>query len=372
MDLPARVGRYEIELLLGEGAIGRVLLANDPVLGRQVAIKVLRDDTTMAPAAHRALSEKIRQDARGAATISHPGMAAIYDLGIDERVGLYVVFELVRGPSLREKLHDGLLPPEEVAPLARALGAALAHAHLAGLLHRGVRPENIMLAPTGPKLTDFGFCDIDPRLPAYASPEFLASGTYGAASDQFSLAATLYEALTGRRPFPGDDPKAVGTNVLAGKFAPLKTMPTLRGFLRVDRVFARALARQAADRFASCEAFGVALSAELEGPRITFLATPGPMRTSVSRVTRQWQNKIALVAVAVIFALVVIGRLRQPQPAQDDKPNPSMQRVAPLAPLPARPAPSVHPTPSATSPSITASVKKRNPPPSARVPIVDP
>ena len=374
MDLPARVGRYEIELLLGEGAAGRVLLAHDPVLGRQVAVKVLRDDDAGQPAARQARVEKVRQDARGAATIAHPGLAAIYDMGHDERVGVYVVFELVRGPTLRERVHDGPMPPDEVAAIARAIGAALTHAHGAGLVHRGVKPENIMLAAAGPKLTDFGFCEEDPRVPAYSSPEFLASGTAGAASDQFSLAVTLYEALTGRRAFPGEDPKAVAGAVAAGKFTPAKAaLPALRGFLRLDRVLSRAMATKPADRFPSCEAFATAFSAELDGPRVTFLATPGPMRTSVTRVTRKRQNVIALAAVGVIFALVIIGRIRQR--AAEDKSGASMQRATPptlAAPPPPRAAPSVHPTPSATSPLSTNRATAGKPSASASGPIVDP
>jgi serine/threonine-protein kinase len=374
VDLPARVGRYEIELLLGEGAMGRVLLAHDPVLGRQVAIKVLRDDLINQPAARAALVERVRQDARGAATISHPGLAAIYDMGHDERFGVYVVFELVRGPTLRERVYDGPLPPNEVAAIGRAIGAALSYAHGAGLMHRGVKPENVMLAPTGPKLTDLGFCEADPRAPAYVSPEFLASGTSGAASDQFALAATLYEALTGRRAFPGDDPNAVATAVAAAKIASAKAaVPALRGFLRLDRVLTRGMAAKPADRFPSCEAFATAFSAELEGPRVTFLATPGPMRTSISRATRKRQNVIALAAVSVIFVLILIGRIRQH--AGEDKSSTSMQRVAPppvAAPQPPRPTPFAHPTPSATSPLSISSGAAGKPPASALGPIVDP
>ncbi|HZU82595.1 MAG TPA: serine/threonine-protein kinase [Polyangiaceae bacterium] len=344
-----RIGRYEVELLLGEGGVGRVYLARDPVVGRQVAIKTLRDDLGLAADERPALEERVAEQARTAATLSHPAMVSLFDMGHDERAGLFLVEELVRGPTLRERLHEGPLPAAEVAHMARTLGAVLTHAHAAGLVHRGVRPENVMLAPTGLKLADFGVSQLEPRAPAYCAPEVVAaSGPWPVAtdagapapatpdggssppartsrrapaaaptrghtpqSDQFSLAATLYEALTGRRAFPGDDSRAVSTKVALAKVdAPRKVQPALRGFLRLDQVFAQALAKDPKRRFPSCEAFGAALAAELEGPRVTFLATPGPARSSLARATRRWQNILAAVAVVVIVTLVLAGRLR--------------------------------------------------------------
>ena len=128
MSLPARIGRYEVELLLGEGGSGRVLLARDPVLRRQVAIKVLRDDLGLTAEQRQERTERMRQQARAAATLSHPGLVALHDMGDDDRLGLYLVFELVRGPTLRERLHDGPLASEEVARIGLALAAALTHA----------------------------------------------------------------------------------------------------------------------------------------------------------------------------------------------------------------------------------------------------
>jgi serine/threonine protein kinase len=206
----ARIGRYEIELLLGQGGMGRVFLARDTVLGRDVAIKVLRDDLGLTPELRAQLVERMRQEARATATLSHPAMVTLHDMGEDDRVGLYLVFERIAGPTVRERLHEtGPLPHAEIAQIARALGSALTHAHVAGVVHRDVKPENVMLSAVGPKLTDLGIARLpDSTLtrtttvlgtPAYSAPEALASGTFGPESDQFSMAATLYEALTGQR-----------------------------------------------------------------------------------------------------------------------------------------------------------------------------
>jgi serine/threonine protein kinase len=328
MGLPSRIGRYEVELLLGQGGMGRVLLARDTVLGREVALKILRDDLGLPPELKAQLVDRMRQEARTAATLSHPAMVTLHDMGEDAEVGLYLVFERIAGPTLRERLvESGPLPPAEIAQLARGLGAALTHAHAAGVVHRDVKPENVMLSPTGPKLTDFGIARLpDSTLtqgvrgggggtvlgtPAYSAPEALAAGTFSASSDQFSLAATLYEALTGARAFPGDEALAVATRVASGKHrAVTAALPALRSFPHIDVIFDRALAKAPRNRFASCEVFGTALAAELEGANAAYLMTPVPRSSIVARATRRWQNTAVVGALAVITALIVGGRLQ--------------------------------------------------------------
>jgi len=319
MDLPGRIGRYDVERLLGEGGMGRVLLARDTVLGRRVALKILRDDLGLTPELKTQLFDRMRQEARAAAALSHPGMVTLHDMGQDDAVGLFLVFELIEGPTLRERLQQGgPLPPIEVAAIARLLGAALAHAHQAGVIHRDVKPENVMLSPTGAKLTDFGIARLpDSTLtrsttvlgtPAYSAPEALASGTFSAASDEFSLAATLYEAVTGKRAFPGDDALAVANRVATTKHtSPTGVRPQLASFAHLDVIFDRALAKEARTRFATCSAFGEVLAAELDGTNFGEM-TPAPRSSIVPRATRRWQNAAAAFAVAVIAALVVAGR----------------------------------------------------------------
>ncbi len=362
--------------------MGRVLLARDTVLGREVALKVLRDDLGLPPELKAQLLERMRQEARAAATLSHPGMVTLHDMGEDERVGLYLVFERIDGPTLRERIATGgALPPAEVARLARTLGTALTHAHKAGVVHRDVKPENVMLSAVGPKLTDFGIARLpDSTLtsatavlgtPAYSAPEALASGAFSAYSDQFSMAATLYEALTGRRAFPGDDALAVATRVATGKQpAATAVLAALRAFPHVDVILDRALAKEAKNRFASCETFGEVLAAELEGANAGLLSTPMPAsRTSLAmRATRKWQNVAIAGGLAVIATLVVLGRLR---PSGDE--GASMHAAAsafaasatltrpPAATLPAHrtPPPSRSPASAAGAPSAPPSGTER-------------
>jgi serine/threonine protein kinase len=327
MELPSTLGgRYEIVRPLGQGGMGRVLLARDIVLGRQVAVKVLRDDLGVPPEVLEPLVERMRQEARAAAALGHPHMVTLHDMGEAPEVGLYLVFEYVEGPTLRERLGDGPLPPAQIARMALELGEALTHAHEAGVVHRDVKPENVLLAKTGAKVTDFGIARIpDSTLtragavlgtPAYSAPEALASAEFSPLSDQFSLAATLYEALSGVRAFPGEEMIGVATRVATEAPAPLGTTAAARSLAarplaRVEAVLQRGLAKDPAKRFPSAIALGEAFAAALD-PEITtpsFLPTPLPARTSlIPRATRRWQNMIAAVALLVIIGLLLGGR----------------------------------------------------------------
>lgn len=252
--------------------MGRVLLARDPVLNRDVAIKILRDDLGIPPEVREALLLRMRHEAQAAARVTHPNLVTLHDMGEDEHVALYLVFEFIDGPNLKERLKAGRLPPHQAARLSRELGGALAHAHLAGVLHRDVKPENVMLAPTGAKLSDFGIARIpDSTLtragsligtPAYCAPEALATGAFSPESDQFSLAATLYEAVSGERAFPGDDAVMVSVKIANDEPRPIARRYSLPD--EVDDILLRALEKDPRDRFASTLEFGEALANALE------------------------------------------------------------------------------------------------------------
>jgi eukaryotic-like serine/threonine-protein kinase len=333
-DLPARIGRYEVELELGQGELGRVFLARDPVLRRQVAVKVVRDDLGLSSERRAKIDESIREAACAAASLAHPAIVPLHDMGEDERLGPFLVYELVTGLSLRERLQRGSLPPVEVAQLARSLGAALHHAHAKGVVHRDVKPENVLLprsiegsgaSSAIAKLADFGgFGDFrgfgeEPGFadPAYCAPEVIASRAFSTYGDQFSLAATLFEALTGVPPFSGPDRASVTLRVATSKQAPPTSLrPTLQAFAHVDPIFDRALAKEAKSRFPSCESFVSLLATELEGTSTRFLVEPAPRSSIVPRATRRWQNVAALSAFTVILALAIAGRYHRSSGAE--------------------------------------------------------
>jgi serine/threonine protein kinase len=253
--------------------MGRVYLATDPELGRQVAIKVLRLDA--AGNARDAYIARFRNEARAAARLQHPNVVTLHDTGIDATLGPYLVYEYVSGQTLRARINDGKLDARAVVALARGVGAALDAMHAAGIIHRDVKPDNILIAPDGAvKVTDFGIARVsDVQLtrdgqflgtPAYASPEAITRGVYTARGDQFSLAAVLYESLCGIRPFPGDDAVAVSYAVANDVPPPpskwVKDLPAL-----VDQCFERALSKKANDRFLSSSEFAATLAAAFRG-----------------------------------------------------------------------------------------------------------
>ena len=334
-DTPKSIGRYEVVRLLGEGGMGRVFLAKDPVLGRDVAIKVLRDDLALPPDVKEQLVSRMRNEARAAATVRHPNLVTLHDMGESDEVGLFLVFEYVAGPTLRERVASGPIPPLEVARMALELGAALTTAHEAGIIHRDVKPENIICSSTGAVITDFGLARIpDSNLTTkgmklgtigYSAPETLAAtGTFAPASDQFSLAATMYEALAGRRAFDGEDVLAIASRIANDEPPPLvKAEPADISSIdyreklmltRAEGVLRRGLQKDPANRYPTCRAFGDALGAAID-VRVSsgFPVISMHSASIVPKATRRWQNIAIGAALALIVGLFFWGR--PPQPA---------------------------------------------------------
>jgi serine/threonine-protein kinase len=316
--IPRQVGRYQVVRLLGRGAMGEVLLAHDPVLDRPVAVKHLRPDLSLTPDQFASLGKRMEQEARASARISHPNLVALHDMGTDPGVGQFLVFEYVEGPTLKDRLaRGGPLAVGEVARLSRQLGGALTTAHAAQVLHRDVKPENVILAKLGAKIADFGIARLpDSTLtrpggllgtPAYSAPEAIDPGTFSAESDQFSMACTLFEAISAQRAFPGDDAVAVAARVQGTE--PPALAPLFRLDARVDTVLARAFSKHPASRFPSCEDFGDALAEALEPKvRAAMITQPdGYHRALVvarPRPMRLFRAGAAMAAVTVGVALL--------------------------------------------------------------------
>lgn len=271
LALPATIGRYAVVRLVGEGAMGRVLLAHDPVLERDVAVKLLRDDLRIPSDVRDGLVVRMRHEARAAARVAHPNLVTLHDMGEDPALGLYLVFEYVEGPTLKHRLLEGALSPRQAARLGRELGAALTVAHRAGIVHRDIKPDNVILSATGGKIADFGIARVPNSTlthqggllgtPAYSAPETFRHGKFSPESDQFSLAASLYEAVSGRRAFPGDDAAVVASKIANEE--PERFAHDLRLPAAVDDVLARAMCKDPRERFGSCEELGDAFARAL-------------------------------------------------------------------------------------------------------------
>lgn len=264
-SIPERIGRYRVERLLGQGAMGSVYLGRDPELDRAVAIKTVKD-LDLEEERFRTFVERFRNEARAAARLSHPAIVAVYDVGEDADVGPFLVFEYVAGSTLKQILRGrGPLSPEDLVRVGRLVAGAIDTAHHAGVIHRDVKPDNILVGADGfPKLADFGVARIpDAALtkegqflgtPCYAAPETLAEGEYGPRTDLFSFAAVLYEAATGVRAFPGDDAISVAHKVIHDDPDPPSDVATARIPHGVDQVLLRGLHKDPSRRFATASA----------------------------------------------------------------------------------------------------------------------
>src|SRR5215471_4873529 len=226
---PGRVvaGRYELLEQIGQGAMGTVWRARDLVLTRDVAVKEVRLPELMPDRERTILRERTLREARVSAKLSHPGVVTVYDV-IEADGTPWIVMELVAARSLDRVLaEDGPLPPGRAARTGMMLLAALASAHAAGIVHRDVKPGNVLLTPDGRAvLTDFGIAamDGDPALtqtgmvmgtPGFCAPERIRGGSASPASDLWSLGATLYAAVEGRGPFDGHgSPMAVVASIV--------------------------------------------------------------------------------------------------------------------------------------------------------------
>jgi len=266
-------GRYDVRHELARGGMGKVFEARDEKHGRSVAIKVLDPELAAAIGAAR-----FRAEIGTAARLSHPHIVPLFDSGEADGL-LYYVMPLLTGESLRQRLlRERQLPIEDTIRIAREISDALHYAHGQGLVHRDVKPENIVLAGGHALILDFGIArsaDTVPSpethtlatigTPTYMSPEQSSGVSMDGRSDQYSLACVVYEMLTGQPPFSGPTGDSVLLQHRTLDPRPVTALrPTAPGYL--SQALARALAKNPADRYPGMAAFGDAISSTLTPP----------------------------------------------------------------------------------------------------------
>ena len=313
-----RLGPYEILDALGAGGMGVVYRARDTRLSRDVALKFLPSHLASSDAAR----ERLRREARAVAALQHPNICAIYDVGEEEQGEFFLVMELLAGETLQQRLARGALPLHEALDIASQLGSALVTAHGAGILHRDIKPGNIVLTDHGPKMLDFGLAKaIGPASPdqptaalltepgdvmgtaAYMSPEQLRGEELDGRSDVFSLGLVLYEIVTGTRAFGGKTAAAMTAAILHETPPPVRSLNAAVP-LPIEACILRAIEKPRDLRFQSAADFRSALlHARSTG---TGVVAAGP-RTS------RWPWAV-LAAAAVVAAIAAALYFRQPAP----------------------------------------------------------
>lgn len=349
---PQRIGRYEMEKELGSGGMGVVHLARDTVLQRRVAVKSVH--TTETDPARRAwFHDRLLREARAAAALSHPNIAALHDV-FDEQGVAYIVMEFVDGPSLAARI-EGLSPSrvpvhEWLFPLLRQAADGLDYAHQRGIVHRDIKPANLLIDKSGAlKIVDFGIAkildsqtDVSKGLVSgtveYMSPEQVSAQPLNGQADQFSLAAMAYLMLTGQKMFPGVDSIAslAYKNCYEDPKPASQVQPSLPA--AVDQVLARGLAKAASARYPTCREFVGALEFASRAAPAAATVTMAPLVGTPPAHGRRgfWIGAVALVVAGTGGGLV----WNSMRPARPGAVKPAMvdePRAVPPVPMPETP-----------------------------------
>ena len=265
-DFPRSIGRYEIRKELGAGMMGVVYEAEDPDLGRTVALKTIRLSLAGDARQRQEYERRFRAEAQIAARLSHPGLVVVHDTGRDPEHGiLYMALEYLHGRTLAELVTEkGRLEWREALRIVGRVAEALHYAHGEGVIHRDIKPANIMVLDSRePKVMDFGIAKLETSqltstgqifgTPLYMSPEQALGHTVDARTDVFSLGSVAYTLVTGTRAFEAPTVPVVLARV--AYFTPPPLSDSVRGVPGdVDYVVARAMAKAPSDRYADGKA----------------------------------------------------------------------------------------------------------------------
>lgn len=304
-----RIGSYEILSLLGAGGMGEVYLAHDQRLNRQIALKFLPSRFSE----YAELVERFAQEARAASALNHPNIITIHDIGPDAGRH-FIAMEFVAGETLREKLKGGSLELRDALKIATQIASALSAAHTAGIVHKDIKPENVMVRSDGlAKLLDFGLAvsagENDSGLlmgtPGYLSPEQSRGETTDHRTDIFSLGVVLYEMLTGRKPAAEKKPE----------------LP-----FDLERILNRALADDRARRYQNADELHRDLQRQVR--KVEAMFESGVMQPVQPKADTNWKTKA--MALAAALAISIAGWLfwRSAISSQKDGSSPWINAVA--------------------------------------------
>ena len=295
---PLKLGRYEVVRELGKGAMGIVYLAKDPLIGRLVALKTIRIGAHADDDETKEFQQRFIREAQAAGILNHPAIVTVHDIGRDEETDTsFIAMEFVEGQNLKEVLSQGrALSFEMIADIVAQVAEALDFAHAKGIVHRDVKPANIILLEGNrAKITDFGIAKIASGAanltstgqflgtPNYMAPEQIKGAPVDGRTDIFALGICLYECLTRRKPFGGDSLTSISYKIVHEPFPPLHEInPQIPdGY---DEVVANCLAKEPGKRYQRARDLAAALRAVLRGDRP--MRPIDPMLAEETMVTR--------------------------------------------------------------------------------------
>jgi len=286
-----KIGKYLIREEIGRGGMGIIYKALDPDINRDVAIKIIRNDLISDGPSQDKTLRQFMVEAQAAGRLCHPNIATIYEVGRQDDT-TFIAMQFVPGRSLRKRIESGeLYDAEEAAGLIIPLCQALDYAHRAGIVHRDIKPDNILLDGDGvPHLVDFGIATVESihitrtrsstsATPAYMSPEQILEGPVDFRTDIFSLGIILFEIMTGKRPFSGDNLPSLLNRIVTEEPVPLSTLVP-KAPADLEAVIRKSLAKKPQDRFATAGDMAAALESVLHPET----------RTSVLRDFSKTQN----------------------------------------------------------------------------------
>jgi serine/threonine-protein kinase len=326
-------GRYRLGAVIGHGGMAEVHRGRDVRLGRDVAVKLLRPDLARDPS----FQSRFRREAQAAASLNHPAIVAVYDTGEDHAAGAtgevtpYIVMEFVEGRTLREVLAaEGRMLPQRAMEITAQICAALEQAHRAGIVHRDIKPGNVMLTPAGEvKVMDFGIARAVTGSSAtmtqtaavigtahYLSPEQARGEHVDARSDIYSTGCLLYELVTGAPPFSGDTPVSVAyQHVREEPVPPSRVEPDVPG--AIDAIVLKAMAKNPANRYQTAAQMRADLERALAGQPVeaapvladdSTTVLPPPATTVLVRQPQRRPGRAfayAVLAVATVLVFLV-------------------------------------------------------------------
>ena len=276
-----KLGRYEVVRELGKGAMGIVYLAKDPLIGRLVALKTIRASPHADDQETKEFQERFMREAQAAGILNHPAIVTVHDIGQDDTSGVsFIAMEYVEGQNLKEVLAQGRpLTFEQIGDIIAQIAEALDFAHAKGIVHRDVKPANIILIDGNrAKITDFGIAKIASSVsnltttgqflgtPNYMAPEQVKGSPVDGRTDIFSLGVCFYECLTRRKPFGGDSLTSISYKIVHESFPALHEVnPQIPE--EYERVIEVCLAKEPAQRYQRGKEFAAAIRAALRGER---------------------------------------------------------------------------------------------------------